>query len=118
MNIDTNKLIYVGFGTVFAGYVSHNDRGTNQQCVGLFDTEHNAKISVAGKSYYGANGTVRAETVIIFTDVDNKKYAYQIGTVCEVKQTSLVDEERELKRQKEHALSKLTAAERVLLGLT
>ena len=56
--------------------------------------------------------------MIIFTDVDNKKYAYQIGTVCEVKQTSLVDEERELKRQKEHALSKLTAAERVLLGLT
>lgn len=116
--MNNSNLRYVGFGTVYAGYVSNNDRGTNLQCVGLFDTQHNAKISVEGKSYYGANGTVKNERAILFTDADDNKYAFLIGVGAEVSRISTVDREKQLAMQREAALSKLTPKERELLGLT
>lgn len=97
--------------------VSPDDRSS--MVYGYYGSHYLASESVAGKSWYGSNGTVDREPINVLTleFADGETRSFNLGQVFKVQHESEADRKAREEHVRQIALAKLTTEEREALGL-
>lgn len=103
--------------SAYAAYVSPDDR--KSVLFGYYNSHSLAMESVAGKSWYGSNGTVNRNPVelITFTNENGESWTFPKTAAVEIKTESPEQYKARMVRLRESALSKLTPDEKKALSL-
>lgn len=111
------KVIKVKENDVYVARVSPDDR--RSEVYGYYDSYFKAEESVAGKSWYGSNGTVDRQPVkaLTLTFEDGSEISFLKKDAFEIRTETEAERIARLEKVKQSALSKLNPEEKRALGL-
>ncbi|ADB81587.1 hypothetical protein CC31p091 [Enterobacter phage CC31] len=111
------KVVNVKESDVYVARISPDDR--RSEVYGYYDSYFKAEESVAGKSFYGSNGTVdhQPQKAITLTFEDGSKLSFLRTSAFEIRTETEAERVARLEKVKQNALSKLNPEEKRALGL-